>query len=101
MSASSSDLKPIERPLTSPSLRDCQASSRRFLRSPGSSVWAMRALISMPSAVTDAAKTSPIGSRLLCCQRSGIGRVKEAPPGSTMSPARSVDGVEAMPVMMR
>ena len=92
---------PIDSPRTSRALTDCQASSSRFLRTPGSSTWANLAVIAMPSAVTRAVSTSPIGCAWLCCHKSGIGSVNSAPPGSTMSPLRSVAGVVAKPSMMR
>ncbi len=62
---------------------------------------AILAVMEMPASVTLAEITCPIGWCDMCCQSSGSGRVKTAPFGSTMSPMRSVDGVLAMPSMIR
>ena len=52
-------------------------------------------------AETRAAVTQPIGSRALCCQRSGVGSLISIPLGSTMSPMRSGVGVVAIPETVR
>jgi len=99
--ADSSELNPIDSPRTSLVLSICHASVRRCLSVPSSAMSATSPCTSMPLSVTLADVIQPIGCPESCIHSNGIGSLNCAPFGSTMSPMRSVLGVEAMPLKMR
>src|SRR5690625_34143 len=92
---------PIDSPRTKPALIDCQASSSRSLSVPASSTVASSASMVMPLGDTSALVTLPTGDHGLCCHSSGSGNLNLAPSGTTMSPMRSVETVDAVPRIMR
>lgn len=58
------------------------------------------AVISSPS-LTRRTVHCPTGREWSCCQRNGIALPNSAPSGSRMSPSRSGEGVDAIPVITR
>ncbi|CTW67418.1 Uncharacterised protein [Escherichia coli] len=94
--------KPTDSPLTSPVLMAAQTSSSRAASCDGISGTGFTsvAVISSPS-LTRRTVHCPTGREWSCCQRNGIALPNSAPSGSRMSPSRSGEGVDAIPVITR
>lgn len=98
----STSRRPIGNPRARPVFTGAHASPRRATSCDGISEvgFTSFAAICSPS-LTIFGVHVPIGRERSCCQRNGVSLRNFAPFGPTMSPSRSGDGMEAMPVVIQ